>query len=282
MEYQDKKTLSVREMGKWLGLKKVESYWLVHRHYFDVVKVGGRMRVDMDSFEHWYAGQVHYRKVTGEPPGIRLKEESFGLRDIAEDLNISEYTVHDIIKRDKIPTVKVDYHRRILKRDYEQWYSSQLKYRNAEDRFRDAVAEMNSITMPEMAHMLGVERSCVYSILRSAAGKKQLNVVAIGGRKRITRDSFENWYKSQNKYVLRERKALKTQKSRQDEKGEAMTKSANPKYLTVQEAAALAGVTIKKVLYWVRGNRFPVVRVSSLIRIEKQGFQTYLRGIGGE
>ena len=196
--------------------------------------------------------------------------------------NISEYTVHDIIKRDKIPTVKVDYHRRILKRDYEQWYSSQLKYRNAEDRFRDAVAEMNSITMPEMAHMLGVDRSCVYSILRSAAGKKQLNVVAIGGRKRITRDSFENWYKSQNKYVLRERKALKTQKSRQDEKGEAMTKSANPKYLTVQEAAALAGVTIKKVLYWVRGNRFPVVRVSSLIRIEKQGFQTYLRGIGGE
>ena len=34
-----KKTMSVREMGALLGLKKVDSYWLVHKNYFKTVLV---------------------------------------------------------------------------------------------------------------------------------------------------------------------------------------------------------------------------------------------------
>lgn len=37
-----KKSMSVREMGSMLGLKKVESYWLVHKGYFETVLVGGK------------------------------------------------------------------------------------------------------------------------------------------------------------------------------------------------------------------------------------------------
>ena len=61
-----KKSISVPEMGRMLGLGKVESYWLVKKNYFTTIQVAGRMRVMLDSFEDWYAGQFHYKKV-GRP-----------------------------------------------------------------------------------------------------------------------------------------------------------------------------------------------------------------------
>ena len=64
-----KTSMSVPEMGKMLGLGKVESYWLVKKNYFKTIQVAGRMRVMLDSFEDWYAGQFHYKKVDGTPPG---------------------------------------------------------------------------------------------------------------------------------------------------------------------------------------------------------------------
>ena len=57
-----KKSMSVPEMGRLLGLGKTESYYLVKKNWFEVVTIGGKMRVMVDSFEEWYAGQSHYKK----------------------------------------------------------------------------------------------------------------------------------------------------------------------------------------------------------------------------
>ena len=66
-QVKTKKSISVPEMGRILGLGKVESYWLVKKNYFTTIQVAGRMRVMLDSFEDWYAGQFHYKKVDGHP-----------------------------------------------------------------------------------------------------------------------------------------------------------------------------------------------------------------------
>lgn len=58
-----KKSMSVREMGRMLGLGKTNSYWLVKKHYFETILVAGKMRVLVDSFEDWYQNQTHYKKV---------------------------------------------------------------------------------------------------------------------------------------------------------------------------------------------------------------------------
>ena len=60
-------------MGIWLGLGKTESYWLVKKQFFKIITIGvnpktRKMRVMLDSFEEWYAGQTHYKKVTDDPP----------------------------------------------------------------------------------------------------------------------------------------------------------------------------------------------------------------------
>ena len=58
-----KKSMSVMEMGDLLGLKKTDSYYLVHKKLFDVIEVNGVTRIMIDSFEVWYKEQTHYKKV---------------------------------------------------------------------------------------------------------------------------------------------------------------------------------------------------------------------------
>ena len=41
----------------------LNSYWLVKKHYFETILVAGKMRVLVGSFEDWYQGQTHYKKV---------------------------------------------------------------------------------------------------------------------------------------------------------------------------------------------------------------------------
>ena len=64
-----RKWMSVHEMGDMLGLKKTDRYWLVHKNYFRTETLLGKMRVEIASFEKWYANQDWYHKVNGEAPG---------------------------------------------------------------------------------------------------------------------------------------------------------------------------------------------------------------------
>lgn len=57
----EKKSMSVMEMGKLLGLKKTDSYWLIKKRYFKTVMVCGKMRVMTDSFYEWLPTQKHYK-----------------------------------------------------------------------------------------------------------------------------------------------------------------------------------------------------------------------------
>ena len=54
-------TMSVRNMGRLLGLKKTESYYLLNKHHFETITIAGKTRVVVESFEKWYAGQDRYK-----------------------------------------------------------------------------------------------------------------------------------------------------------------------------------------------------------------------------
>lgn len=69
-EQMVKTSMSVVEMGRLLGLSKTEAYWLVKKRLFTTITVGKRMRVMVDSFNCWYAGQSHYTKVKTNKGGI--------------------------------------------------------------------------------------------------------------------------------------------------------------------------------------------------------------------
>ena len=154
----DRIWMSVKEMGDLLGIRKTDRYWLVHKNVFETRTIRGKMWVNIESFEKWYANQVKYRKVTGEEPGLELKEWSLSPRDIAQLLEIPEYRAYELIKEKAWETVTVDFWTRVRRDSFEKWYQSQKHYRTAEDRENDQALEDASLTFPQAAAILGLPR----------------------------------------------------------------------------------------------------------------------------
>ena len=109
------------EMGKLLGLKKTDRYWLVHKNVFESKEIAGKIRINIASFEKWYANQIKYHKVTGEEPGKELKAWSYSVPEIAEILEIDDTVVYDLINKNNMEVVVVDYWKRIPKDSFQKW-----------------------------------------------------------------------------------------------------------------------------------------------------------------
>ena len=124
-----KKSMSVREMRRLLGLGKTESYWLVKKNYFDTVIIGGKMRVMIESFENWYSNQLHYKKIIGEAPGKTWTSITMSIQETARLLGIAEGTLYDLMKKKPFKTVKVGMYTRIYIDSFEDWYNSQSHYK---------------------------------------------------------------------------------------------------------------------------------------------------------
>ena len=155
------------------------------------------------------------------------------------------------------------------------------------DREKDAAIENASISMPEMARLLGVTRNTVYSILKHPDYKGLFEIITLADRKRITRESFEKFLASQEKYKLDEindyeeismeeniavaehrRKKLKNKQHRGD--------NGNLDYLTFDEAALIAKVSRTTIYEWSRKKHFPVIHVVKAARIPRKEFEEYL------
>ena len=131
---QKRTWMTVPEMGKLLGLKKTDRYWLVHKNVFESKEIAGKMRINIASFE--------------------------------------------------------------------KWYDSQSRYRTKEDREKDAIVEEATITMPEMARLLGLTRSQVYQILRNPKYSHFFETIVIAEKKRITKENFQKFLEGQDQFHL--------------------------------------------------------------------------------
>ena len=126
---QQKTSMSVPEMKRMLGLGKTESYWLVHRQYFKTVIVGRNMRVMIDSFEDWYAGQFHYKKIDGPPPGSKWTDTTMSVAETSELLYISDGITYELLKRGCFVAHQISSKKRIDKASFEKWYQNQTHYK---------------------------------------------------------------------------------------------------------------------------------------------------------
>jgi excisionase family DNA binding protein len=142
---QKRTWMTVPEMGKLLGLKKTDRYWLVHKNVFESKEIAGKIRINIASFEKWYANQIKYHKVTGEEPGKELKSWSYSVKEVADLLGVDEYLVYDLLKKNQMEAVIVDYWKRIPKESFQNWYKSQSRYRTKEDREKDILLILDEI-----------------------------------------------------------------------------------------------------------------------------------------
>lgn len=127
LTYRDKKTISVMELSRILGLGKTSTYRLVNKCCFKSYVVCGVLRVDIESFEEWYAGQFHYIKVDKERPGKKYGK-TFCPSTLGKILNVSKTTGHDLLNNGLIEYIIVDGKRRVLEDSFWKWYNNQDKY----------------------------------------------------------------------------------------------------------------------------------------------------------
>lgn len=193
-----KTSISVPEMQNILGLKKVEAYWLVKQGRFQVVLVGGKMRIMLDSFEEWYGKQYHYRKVDGQEPG-QLLPPSWTIPEVAEILRLNPGSVYELI-RNHAPFKTFQFHgqTRVLKKIFDEWYQSQSHYKNQQDAAPQELLDA-TYSVGEVAKLLGIHRNSVYDMINK---RHLFATVRANDRIRIYKDSFQSWLDSQSRYTI--------------------------------------------------------------------------------
>lgn len=296
-------TMTVRRMGEILGLGKTDSYWLIKKNYFKTTKVNGRMRVDIKDFEMWYANQVRYHKVSGEEPGRELRVSSMSVGEFEKKLGLSRDSGYEVIKAADIPYYFVGGWKRIRNQDFERWYKSQDHYLTIEDRKKYADLFEKTISMPEIAWLLGITRHEVYYVIRKKTEAGIFKSTKLAGRRRIFMSGFEEWYSSQNEFTKREdwktellkRRIQKKVKQKQDFSAEkkALQKVEQQKkaeqeaardrkddWMTVDQAAEMAGVSHKAVREWIAGDKFSFIRLpGNGLRINREEFQHWIKSM---
>lgn len=195
-EGRKRTSMSVPEMGRLLGLGKTDSYWLVKKHYFKTIQVGRAMRVMVDSFEDWYAHQYTYKKADGTPPGQGYDGVLLSTVDIANILGLSYASAAELIAKGYFEMRDVYGKRRVVKESFDRWYASQSFYMTVDDKAKNADVLESTLSLPDIAHMLGVHRNQIYYL----ANTGRFEIVQVGRQRRVTIESFEAWYCSQTYY----------------------------------------------------------------------------------
>ena len=280
MDEKQGTTISVMEMGRTLGLKKTDAYWLIHKQCFETVTVGGKMRVVLESFECWYANQIKHRKIDGTPPGQELRANSYSVKEMAEELGVAEGVAYDIIKRYELETFEVDTWKRVRKDIFDAWYRTQSRYRTREDREKDAELETSSMSMPEVARLLLIPREEVYNILLKGRDREMFEFVYIGGRRRVTKNSFENWYAGQTKYrKLCDRSPEEIagiEKKQKEAEHPRLKVDENKAAFTLQEASVLLDLTYNEVRSLIKSGDLEARKYGARYLILRDEIQWFL------
>ena len=194
----DKKSISVPEMRRMLGMKKVESYWLVKQGHFEVILVGGKMRIMVDSFEEWYNSQFHYKKVNGPEPGQKWPP-SWSVAEVADILRLNTSSVYELMKKEQpFQTFNATGQMRITRDSFEEWYQAQSHYRKQEDAAPQELLDA-TFSVGEVAKLLEIHRNSVYSMINR---RLLFKTVIADGKIRIYKDSFQKWLDSQTRHHI--------------------------------------------------------------------------------
>ena len=259
-----KRTMSVPEMRKLLGIKKTESYWLVHKNYFKTELINGTMRVDIASFEKWYANQTKHKKVTGEKPGAQLCAASYSFRDVANMLGEYDGTIYDLWNRKGLPTVTVNYRKRIPIEIFDSWYEKQNEYHKVDGPATIEEIEEKFILFREAAAMLKMSNEELLTLIRKGKYKDLLDMRMFDNKRWISRRGFQDFLNLHDQYKIRQAK---------NESGSGISKFLSQKqYISKEEAARIAGVSKSTVAKWALKGTFPCRAAGYVMRIERIPF----------
>ena len=288
--------MTVRQMGELLGLKRTEWYWLLHKNLFEVRNICGKTMVNVASFEKWYAGQIHYHKVTGEEPGRLVNAATYSIRDLTGLLGISESRVYALIKREQLETVSVDFRMRVPREAFDQWYSSQSRYRKTKEKQKENNRLHSALTIPQMAALLGIPEDEGYLILEDNEYAHFFKCIILDGQRWIMQEDFEAFLAGQDRFRLVEvvKRADHSKQPDTDTFELPETADQNLKdickrktrhswcertadFITIAEAAEVACVTRQAISKMADRGKIGSMKAGGRILIRRNDFEKWLQ-----
>lgn len=191
-----RQTMSVSTMRELLGIGKTDSYWLIKKGHFETTIVNRALRVYIDSFEAWYDSQVRYCKVNGPAP-LAASGDVMTLMEMCEELGIVRSTAYYVVMERKMIRSWISNGMICIDRqDYERWYRQQFRFKKVigEPPGQDYPPSMSA---REMSELLGIPlHNTGYELTQRGLFK----TFTVDRQLRVDLVSFEQWYKSQDKY----------------------------------------------------------------------------------
>lgn len=125
------------------------------------------------------------------------KRTSMSVPEMGRMLGLCKTESYWLIKKNYFKTVTVGGTMRVMIDSFETWYANQFKYQKVDGNPPGEEMKKTTYSASELGERLGIREATAYELI----GKGHFEVVEVLGKRRITKESFERWYVSQNKYL---------------------------------------------------------------------------------
>ena len=129
---------------------------------------------------------------------INAKRNSFTVPELRKMLGIRKTDSYWILKHRQIETVIINGQIRILKSSFDEWYANQIKYHIIGGPEPGENLKSNSYSPRDMAVLLDISENITYTLI----SRGHFETFTVDYEIRVTKESFERWYASQDKYRL--------------------------------------------------------------------------------
>lgn len=217
--------------------------------------------------EQHQAEQEQVLRRTMSVPEKELREKSYSFKEAANILGIHDCDLYDIWKNEKLEYITVDFVRRIPVDIFEKWYADQDIYSKATYIPTAEELEKDYICLQDAADLLGISREKLAKIARSEEIGRLLDSTICNNKRWITRKSFQLFLNAQNVYYILDDG---------DEQEKDTVSLEIKEYISRQEAAELAGVSVSTVTKWMQSGEFQCVGAGKVLRVHRQQFLNWL------
>ena len=221
-----------------------------------------KIRINIASFEKWYANQIKYHKVTGEEPGKELKSWSYSVKEVADLLGVDEYLVYDLLKKKSNGSCYCRLPGNVYQKNlFRIGIKASPGIGQGKTEKRTLFWKMQLLRCQRWHSCYGTTRSSVYTILDNPKYSHFFEFIVIAEKKRITKESFQKFLEGQDRYKLdpsndydelaqEQNIALANYRLKKLSQTGIRGSNGNIKYLTFDEASYLAKVSRSMINKW--------------------------------
>lgn len=188
---------------------------------------------------------------------VEQMKDSMPVSEFRRLLGLGKTESYWLLKKGQIETIMVYGKMRVCLDSFNEWYESQTHYSRKDGIPPGKKIKQNSYSVQEVAEMLNVNKSSVYERISS----HDFETFQYEHITRITKESFEKWYRNQDKLRLPEDR-------RRDD-------TLRGKSHSQPQIARMLGIGRNEVYALVKRQNFKCITVAGEKRVLKSDFQKW-------